>query len=39
MVTGNVLIPLIAMLDAATIFGTFQWVVNDRLITARVAAE
>ncbi len=34
-----VLIPLIAMLDAATIFGTFQWVVNDRLITARVAAE
>jgi hypothetical protein len=34
-----VLIPLIAMLDAATFFGTFQWAVKDRLTTAHVAAK
>jgi glycosyltransferase involved in cell wall biosynthesis len=31
-----VLIPLIAMLDAATMLGTFQWAVKDKLRTAPV---
>jgi glycosyltransferase involved in cell wall biosynthesis len=30
-----VLIPLIAMLDAATILGTLQWAVKDRLASAK----